>query len=244
MKKTKIGWSLVLIFSTVALIGYGALSFNFSNHNAFSADTPNIQGMTNRQINGDGEGKRQNYGNHGGTMNGYNNGGMMGGNESQNRTTNFSYLDEKTVNKDMADSLKNTTVDKKNNTITFKGKDVTIVLLGGPKIADGKFFIGGLINPTIQVPKDANISLKMINEDEGMNHGVEITNAAPAYNYMTMMDGGIYPNTFITPLPEAIKDKYPTSVTTFTSNQNGTFYYICQYPGRASKGMYGKFIIK
>ncbi|HEY8891708.1 MAG TPA: hypothetical protein VIM70_15810 [Clostridium sp.] len=256
MKKSKIGWSLVLIFSTAALIGYGVWSLNFSKRNVASTITPNNQGITNPQFNNDGGGKDQNYGNIGGMMNGYNgtngtngnynnnSGGMMGGYGNQNGATNLSYLDEKTVNKDMGDSLKNTTVDKKNNTITFTGKNITIVLLGSPKIADDKFFIGGLTNPTIQVPKDANISLKMINKDDGMPHGVEITDAPPAYNYMTMMDGNIYPNAFISPLPEASKDKYSTSVATFTSNQEGTFYYICQYPGHAAKGMYSKFIIK
>ena len=61
---------------------------------------------------------------------------------------------------------------------------------------------------------------------------------------MTMMDGGIYPDTFVPTLPAATVDKYPTAVTKFNSNQEGTFYYMCQYPGHAAKGMFGKFIIK
>jgi len=247
MKKSKLGWSVVLIFSTAALISYGAWSVHFVNRNVDSSLNPNNKGMTNSQFNREGGEKEQNYENSGGMMNGYNgnnSGGMMGGNGFQNGATNISSLNEETANKHMEDSLKNATVDKKNNTITFWGKDVNIVLLGSPKIADDKFFIGGLINPMLQVPKNAKISLEMINEDEGMSHGVEITNATPSYNYMPMMGGGIYPDTFITPLPEATKDKYPTSGTTFTSNQEGTFYYICQYPGHAAKGMYGKFIIK
>ena len=132
--------------------------------------------------------EEQSNGNLGGMMNGNNGsnrnsnngggnnyGGMMGGNEFQNGASSLSYLDEKTANKDMEDSLKNATVDKKNNSITFTGKDINIVLLGSPKIADDKFFIYGLINPTLQVPKDATVSLKIINEDDGMSHGVAIT---------------------------------------------------------------------
>jgi rusticyanin len=257
MKKSKIGWSLVLIFSTAALIGYGAWSLHFLNRNLDSRAPQNNQGTTNSPFNRGGGQEEQSNENFGGMMNGnngnnrnYNNGGnnnyggMMGGNGFQNGTRSLSYLDEKTSDKVMADSLKNATVDKKNNTITFTGKDITIVLVGGPKIADDKFFIGGLINPTIQVPKDAKVYLNLINEDDGMPHGVEITNAPPAYSYMSMMDGGIYPDTFVPILPAATVDKYPTAVTAFNANQEGTFYYICQYPGHAANGMYGKFIIK
>lgn len=244
MKKSKLGWSVILIFSIAALISYGAWSAYFVNQNVDSPLNPNNKGMTNFQFNSEGGGKGQNNENSGAMMNGYNGGGMMGGNGFKNGATNISSLNEETTNKHMEDSLKNATVDKKNNTITFRGKDVNIVLLGSPKIADDKFFIGGLINPMLQVPKNVKISLEMINEDDGMSHGVEITNATPVYNYMSMMDGGIYPDSFITPLPEATRDKYPTSGTTFTSNQEGTFYYICQYPGHAEKGMYGEFVVK
>jgi len=247
MKKSKLGWSVVLIFSTAALISYGVWSVHFVNHNVDSSLNPNNKWMTNSQLNSEGGGKEQNNENSGGMMNGYNgnnSGGMMGGNRTENGATNISFLTEESANKHMEGSLKNATVDKKNNTIIFSGKDVNIVLLGSPKIADDKFFIGGLINPMLQVPKNAKISLEMINEDDGMSHGVEITNATPTYNYMSMMGGGIYPGSFITPLPEATKDKYSTSRTTFTSNQEGTFYYICQYPGHAEKGMYGKFVVK
>jgi rusticyanin len=252
MKKSKIGWSLVLTISIAALIGYGAWGLQFVKRNEAFAINSNNQGMMNFPFNRERGGKDQNHQNFGGMMNGYNGnnsgrnnfGGMMGGSGFQNGDTNISSLDEETANKHMEDSLKNATVDKENNTISFAGKDITIVLLAGPEIADGKFVIGGLINPSLQVPKDAKISLEMINEDEGMSHGVEITNAIPPYNYMAMMGGGIYPDTFITPLPAATEGKYPTAVTTFNSIQEGDFYYICQYPSHASNGMYGKFIIK
>lgn len=252
MKKSKIGWSLVLTISTAALIGYGAWSLQFVKRNEAFGLNSNNQGMMNLPFNRERGGKDQNYQNFGGMMNGYNGnnsghnnfGGMMGGSGFQNGGASISSLDEETANKHMEDSLKNATVDKENNTISFAGKDITIVLLAGPEIADEKFVIGGLINPSIQVPKDAKISLEMINEDEGVPHGVEITNANPPYNYMAMMGGGIYPDTFITPLPAATEGNYPTAVTTFNSSQEGDFYYICQYPNHASEGMYGKFIIK
>lgn len=238
MRRAKLGWSLVLTISIVSLIGYGIWSFNFVKNNSISAFHYNNTGeINNSTITSTSDENIKDYKNFEGMMSGY---GMMGG----NGTTALSYLNEDTANKLMENSLKGATVDKKNNTITFSGKDITIVMFGGPETADGKFVIGGLINPTIQVPKSATISLEMVNEDEGMPHGVEITNAAPPYAYMPMMQGGIYDNSFVSPLPAASNDNYPAAVTTFTTDANGTFHYICQYLGHASKGMYGKFIIK
>lgn len=243
MRRSKLGWSLVLTFSIVCLIGYGIWSFNFVKNNwIFAHSYNNIGTIENSATTSTSNKNIRDYKNFGGMMSGY---GMMGGYEFQNGTTALSYLNEDTATKQMKNSLKGATVDKKNNTITFSGKDITIVMLGGPETADGKFVVGGLINPTIQVPKDATISLEMINEDEEMLHGVEITNANPPYFYMTMMQGGIYnANSVVSPLPPASNDNYPSAVTTFTADGNGTFYYICQYPGHAAKGMYGKFIVK
>jgi plastocyanin len=43
--------------------------------------------------------------------------------------------------------------------------------------------------------------------------------------------------------PSANGRSYEDS-TSFTANYDGEFYYICQYPGHASEGMYGKIIVK
>ncbi|HEY8890655.1 MAG TPA: hypothetical protein VIM70_10400 [Clostridium sp.] len=97
MKKSKIGWSLVLIFSTAALIGYGAWSLQYANRNGAFTVTPNNQGVTNSPLNRNGGQNENNYQNYGGMMNRYNGsnenfnnsgsnnfGGMMGGYGYQN----------------------------------------------------------------------------------------------------------------------------------------------------------------
>jgi len=169
--------------------------------------------------------------------------GMMGGQGSGNNNA-LDVKDENSAAKDMATSLTNATVDKSSNTITYTGTNVKIVMLGGPKEADEKFVIAGLINPTLKIPQGANITMEIINKDEGMSHGVEITTATPPYTYMSMMQGGgIYPGASIQPIPKAASNQYPASQVSFAASNVGEFYYLCQYPGHAANGMYGKIII-
>lgn len=146
---------------------------------------------------------------------------------------------------DMNASLQNATVDKANNSVTYAGQSVKIVVLGSPMMtgADDRFVIGGLVNPTIHVPKGAQLAVELVNEDTGMPHGFEITQARPPYAYMSMMQGGIYPGSFIAPIPAANEDQYPMATTAFTASQSGEYNYICQYPGHAAQGMYGQILV-
>ena len=152
------------------------------------------------------------------------------------------------ANQEMQASLQSATVDKASNTITYPGQSVKIVAFGGGMDSnnsgpDEKFVIGGLVNPTLHVQKGAKVTFELINEDTGMPHGIEVTSAQPPYGFMSMMQGGIYPGAFIHPIPAANKDAYPVAATTFTASQAGTFHYICEFPGHAAKGMYGKIIV-
>lgn len=146
--------------------------------------------------------------------------------------------------KQMNASLKDTVINKKDNTIRFNNDNVKIVLLGGPEEADGKFVVGDLINPTIYVPKHARVTFELINADQGMPHGFEITTVRPPYAQMPMMQGGVLKGAFIRPIPAAHNNQYPVKQTSFQVNQAGQYYYICQYPGHAADGMYGKIIFE
>jgi len=224
-----------------------------SNNKSNGETTPGPNGfagaMGGQGTNGSGGG----YGMMGGNGNGNGNGngmmgsygggsGMMGG-QGIGNNNGLNAKDENSAAKDMATSLTNATVDKSANTITYTGTNVKIVMLGGPEEADGKFVIAGLVNPILRIPKEANVTMELINEDNGMPHGVELTNAQPPYAYMSMMQGGVYPDTIINPIPEAGTNQYPSAQVTFAASYAGEFYYICQYPGHAAKGMYGKIII-
>lgn len=221
MRINKVIWFVVLVTSVILLIGYAAWGFP-----VFRTPHYNLNDT----------------GNYTASRNGYYGMGMMGGwSNTENSPENVS---DDTVKSDETLSLANAKINNSDNSITYTGKDIKIVVLGGPENADGKFVIGGLINPTVFVAKGSRITMEFINEDEGMPHGIEVTNAGPPYSYMQMMQGGIYPGAFINPLPAANKNGYPAATAEFTASSEGRYYYICQYPGHAQKGMYGEIIIK
>lgn len=174
-----------------------------------------------------------------GSMMGNGQGAMMG--ESNQ---NVSSISSSQAKKKMDASLKNAVINKTKNTITFSGDQVHIVFFGGPEEADGKFVVGNLVNPTLYVPKNAHISMEFMNADKGMPHGLEITTANPPYGQMSMMQGRSVNGTVISPLPAAQADQFSEGQTSFQLNQSGQFYYICQYPGHAAKGMYGKIVFE
>ena len=167
--------------------------------------------------------------------------GMMGGYSRYGNIADTK--SEAEINADIEAAQANAQIDAVENTITYTGSDITVVIMGGPEEADEKFVINGLVNPTLYIPKDAAVTLEFVNVDEGMPHAFEITNAEPPYFYMAMMSGGVYPGSIIGTLPAADNGQYPTETITFTAGIAGTFYYICQYPGHAQEGMYGTIII-
>jgi len=152
------------------------------------------------------------------------------------------------ANRDMSTSLTHATVNKTNNTNTYSGDNVRIVIFGGAMDDDTagpaeKFVIGGLVNPTLHVQQGAKVNFEFVNEDTDMPHGIEVSSAQPPYRYMTMMTGGIYPGSVIAPIPEASGNSLSVASATFSVSQPGTFYYLCQYPGHAAEGMYGKIVV-
>jgi rusticyanin len=251
MKSTKFMLSGILVLVVMLFASYLVPSFYLRN---YTSSKEEATGVTYRKINNsfadsnynDGD----NYNSNGWSTNSYGYGmmggagGMMGGNwgSDGNQYTNNT-LNKDEANKNMENSLKNAAIDKVRNTITYSGSDINVVVLGGPEQADGKFVIGGLINPTVYIPKNSNVTLRFINEDEGMYHNIAITNSTPPYGYMSMMQGQIYPGGYTRMLPPAANGKFYSESTTFNANYTGEFYYICQYPGHAAKGMYGKIIV-
>ena len=169
--------------------------------------------------------------------------GMMGG-YGYNQG-DIQYKTDAQIQADAANTQAYAQVDEQANSIIYSGNEITIFMLGGPEEADEKFVINGLINPTIYVPRDATVTIEFANADEGMPHAFEITDARPPYGYMSMMHNGrIYPGSFIATLPAANGGIYPVGKATFQASEAGTFYYICQYPGHAQEGMYGKMVVQ
>lgn len=140
----------------------------------------------------------------------------------------------------------NVRIDKGSNTIKFLGSKITIPIIASPENASMySFGVYGLVNPTIIVGKNAQITIQLINRDDDMYHGVMVTVENPPYPYMRnmMFNQLAFKNSYVVPLPLGVDNKYPKSSTTFIADKMGNFYYICQVLGHASKGMYGKFIV-
>ncbi len=177
-------------------------------------------------------------------------GGMMGNYNQYNQREGrqISFVDAMQLLKQTADSAH---IDKAKNQATFTGDRIEIAMAAvQPDFPDTTFEVAGLVNPTIIVPAGSTITINFINMDygSGMNHGVVITPDAPPYPVLSMMGMSNY-FVGIPVLPprqseDAQKSLYPESSVTFQAPSSGTYYYLCQYYDHASKGMYGRFIVK
>ncbi len=139
------------------------------------------------------------------------------------------------------------TIDRATNTITYHGTHDLLVPLAAPAalhLPGMQWEIDGLINPTVVVPRGAQVTVDLVNADQGYMHGFEVTNAAPPFQEMAMMQGsGAFPGSFVMPiLPETSQGQYHRS-TQFTAATAGTYHYICPVPGHAAHGMAGTFVV-
>lgn len=189
------------------------------------------------------------YGPGPGMMGGYGSGGygygMMGGYGA----TRGQALTYDAANAMITASAKGATIDATANTVSYTGSDITLdVIAVQPDKPDTTFEIAGLVDPTVHVPRGATITLNLVNMDYGndMAHGIIITRLPPPYPYMgTMMaaTGGIPPL-----YPRSSQDlqtaSYAAGTAHFRATTPGTYYYLCQVPGHAQKGMYGQIIVE
>ena len=138
-------------------------------------------------------------------------------------------------------------VDAKTNTVKFTGSKIIIPIIASPENGPMySFGIYGLVNPTIVVRRSTEVRLLFVNGDNDMYHGVVVTAGAPPYPYMGMMmfDNPAFGNSFVPPLPPESSGKYTGASAIFDASQAGSFYYICQVPGHAADGMYGRFLVE
>ncbi len=150
------------------------------------------------------------------------------------------------------DSSQGATIDAASNTVSYNGTNVTMnVIAVQPDKPDTTFEIAGLVNPTIELPHGANVTLKLVNMDYGtdMPHGLVITRTPPPYPTMAMpmMGGGM--RNGIPPLSARSDENlqgasYAAGTMQFRATTPGTYYYVCQVPGHAQDGMYGKIIVE
>ncbi len=179
---------------------------------------------------------------------GYGGAGMMGqGYDASARTLDFD-----AARAMIQSSSRGATIDPTTNTVRYSGTTVTLdVIAVQPGKPDTTFEIAGLVDPTVEIPRGATVTLNLVNMDYGadMPHGLVITRFPPPYPYvaMPMMGGG--PSAGIPPLVARNEQDLQTATyaagsTQFHATTPGVYYYLCQVPGHAQEGMYGKLIVE
>ncbi len=139
----------------------------------------------------------------------------------------------------------------KHKSVMFMGHNIHMVMIAvEPGSPDQTFEIHKLVDPKLTVPAGANITLTILNMDygPGMIHGVIIGKAQPPYKTVVPVPvpGQIaeIPLTMPRTAKSIKKSNYYFGTTTFKApGTPGTYYYLCQMPGHAKAGMYGKFVV-
>lgn len=127
---------------------------------------------------------------------------------------------------------------------------------------DDVFVVGGLIDPTLVITEGATIHLVFVNLDDDMYHNFVVTSLFPPYGYMPLMGvmssggsqyggmmGGGSGASFASTMPllspaaddQGLASYYTMSMT--LSDEGGSYWYICTYPGHAQDGMYGRIVV-
>lgn len=137
------------------------------------------------------------------------------------------------------------TIDHQANTVTYHGAQVGIVAVASPASGpDMTWNVDGLVNPTVVVPKGANVTVAFFNADADTTHGWDLGTAAPPYSTMPMMAGSVaFPGAFAMPVAGATEQLWSGRTLHFTASKAGAYYYLCPVPGHAAQGMYGKFVV-
>jgi rusticyanin len=139
----------------------------------------------------------------------------------------------------------------KHKSVMFMGHNIHVVFLAvEPGSPDQTFEVHNLVDPEITVPRGAKITLTLLNMDygPGMIHGVIIGKARPPYKTVV----GVPVRDQVAEIPLVMprteksvkKSSYYFGTVTFTAPKAaGTYYYLCQMPGHAKSGMYGKWVV-
>jgi rusticyanin len=135
-------------------------------------------------------------------------------------------------------------VDARTDTITFHTTSVSLTVVaiapGGP---DMSFTIAGLVNPSVIVPRGAEVTVRFINNDTDEAHGWLITGSEPPFGFgqpATPAIAGAYAGVIGDPTAGADG----TNTITFTASDTGNYQYICPMPGHAQMGMHGSFTVR
>jgi rusticyanin len=132
--------------------------------------------------------------------------------------------------------------------VAFTGRAVTLTVVAGPAGQSMYTFeIAGLSDPAISVPAGAQVTLRFVNADTDMAHGIVLTatDRAASEAWMPMMNAApAFHRAALWALGEADSSGAPTATAQFTASTAGTFTYLCPVPGHAQQGMTGTLTVR
>ena len=125
-------------------------------------------------------------------------------------------------------------------TVTY-GKNAHIVIAAVlPGFPFPSFEIHHVKNPTLDIAAGATVKFTFINTNKGFGHSVDVTKKGPPYAVMPQI-APVVVGTGFSPVPTGGQFGYAN----FTwKAAPGTYYYVCEIPGHAATGMFGKIVVK
>lgn len=135
-------------------------------------------------------------------------------------------------------------VDRTANRLSFSTASVHLVVLASPSMPAEDFRIAGVADPTIVVPRGAQVSIELVNADSDMAHGLVVTASGAASSWMPMMSAApAFTGSALWFLGESTSAGMHTGTLDFTAATTGTYQYLCPVPGHAQEGMLGTFMV-
>lgn len=125
------------------------------------------------------------------------------------------------------------------NVIALDGTAIHLAVLSGPG-AQLTFLVGGLENPTIEVPAGANVTVHYSNI-ASIAHSWVLVSAGPPYG--AEPPEVAIPGALSHPMPHEGQAPGENATFAFTASPAGTYWYVCHVAGHAAGGMYGTFVI-
>ena len=133
-----------------------------------------------------------------------------------------------------------TTGTKQTDTLSFKQKDIRLVVITGPEDDMLSYRIQGIRNPTLAVPGGVTIRLLFVNVDSDMRHDLRFGRVAGPFT--------ANPDTKETvgsqKLPAMAEDHtMQAEELVLKANENGTYKYFCSVGSHAKNGMWGNIAV-
>lgn len=136
--------------------------------------------------------------------------------------------------------------------VIYINASATIPVELGPMNANASmysFSILGEVNPKLEIKHGIIVKFIAINVDTDAYHNFVVTNEGPPYynNFGGMMNGFYsFNNSYgymMSYLPPQSSGRYAFVNVSYDFSNNGTYWYLCTYPGHASEGMYGEIVV-